>query len=304
MHMKRLLAMTVAACAGLAAAAPAWGLNGTALAVDPMPRGTALAGTLVAGDASGESFFYNPASCSGVLRTEGRISFDVRNDGLLPFAFTFVLPFKNGLTLAYAQHMLFHPSGATNLPSHLDSENPLDPKLGMASQVLLGGAYSTGKGLALGLALKLIQESADGMQTRVAFDCGAVYALPGLPLRAGVSLQNLYMKLSSRTPDEGVPFRFRGSVAWSPLKGFEHALDIAVAATRAEDRDWRPALGIEYTLADRYLFRLGLEAKDRLPRLGLGYRNVGIDLSLFIDLSVRHTEESGTLLSFSFGIDF
>jgi len=76
------------------------------------------------------------------------------------------------------------------------------------------------------------------------------------------------------------------------------------AFEKTEDLDLQAAIGSEYTINDKIVFRMGYHMYDSFPSFGFGFKNINVDISLHIDLAIQYQKESGLIFGFSAGIDF
>lgn len=270
----------------------------------PNSRAAALGGSVAALTRTVNGLAYNPASPAGIWRTEFAFTFDIRNDGLFLPTFSFSMPVGKKIFLSYASiNLVKIKTNYTLQPNH-NVTLPADFNYSGAS--IIGISAGPFKGLSFGASLKLFTEfnGSGNDNFDPAVDLGFLYTFTGIPLTLGFSIQNIIFKMDSRYETETIPFILRIGGSWSIIKKVDNKLDLFFSFEKTEDLDLQAAIGSEYTINDKIVFRMGYHMYDSFPSFGFGFKNINVDISLHIDLAIQYQKESGLIFTFSAGIDF
>jgi len=264
-------------------------VDSSVLFISPTARSIALGEAGVTFSATSEGLFYNIASITSILRTDIRVSMDIRSDNKFTPALSAAIPLvRDKIYLGYS--MLASVDSSTNGD--------------FSAQYIIALAFGPFDGFSVGIAEKMIHTTGSNGSFQITLDMGFMYQFKKTPLRLGLSMQNIFLSLDSYRDKTDYPYVVRFGGTYSVIKKFNQQLDISMNMIKAEERDYQLALGVEFTLEDNYVFRLGYLTAESLPRVGLGYKNISVDVSLNIDLSFQYTSQSGAILKISIGVEF
>lgn len=288
---------------GLPAAA-----DGTAdplLMLAPTPRGAALGNTGAARLESSLGLFYNPAASAGSFRTELAASLDLRSDKMLQASISgSLILIKDRLWLNFMETFL--------VPTKDDGTDRLRDDLfygtnqSMHLVVGTGLSWAPTPWLAAGIMVKYMtvnQEEAPDFDSPL-LDLGWVLHPKQIPFRAGLSLQNIYIHRYAAAPADPFPFVWRFSVVWEAVKSFVHSLEITSSLLKAEGHATETGFGVEYLHRERFFLRCGWHTYDTLPRLGIGFQDISVAVTLKLDLSYQYNDWSGHILKFAVSAGF
>ncbi len=242
------------------------------------PRGSALAGNLVAFRGDVDNFFYNPAGINGL---EGKVWSAAYVDHLLDFqggmaVFSMPVPRLGRM----AVHLIYFNYG-TFQETDIFGENT--GRTFTASEMALGAtlANTLGDHFEYGVSVKFIYSSLERFNAAaIAVDGGLLYTAPFMEgLRMGISLSNLGFAIDHYTDEsETMPVLLRVGLA----KRLAHLpLTITLAIndlTRATDGPaWevlqRFSAGGEFDVNDNIRFRLGYQNDVNISTRPLSGRN-------------------------------
>ena len=121
--------------------------------------------------------------------------------------------------------------------------------------LILSYARTIGTDLAVGLNAKLLREQiADESGTGIAFDIGALYDFPDIPLSLGFNAQHLGPRVTFVEEAFGLPVTFRLGGAYTL---FQDALLLTLDLIRPSDNDLAIATGAGYTIGSTLQLRTG-----------------------------------------------
>ncbi len=245
---------------------------------DYSPRGSALAGNLVAFRGDVHTFFYNPAGINGI---EGKEWSAAYVDHLLDFqggmaVFSMMVPRVGRM----AFHLVYFNYGTFQ---ETDLFGEYTGRTFSASEMALGAtlANTLGGNFEYGVTVKFIYSSLEHYTaSALAVDGGLLYTAPFMEgLRMGISLSNLGIILNHYTDaQETMPFLMRVGVA----KRLAHLpLTVSLAIndlTRATDGPaWkvlqRFSVGGEFDVNTNIRFRLGYQNDVNISTRPLSGRN-------------------------------
>ena len=302
MNGKRFFLLIVAMllAAGLTAAESPGALS----FLDPGARSAALGGSMVARAGTLESVHYNPAGLAHLDRFKTAFHFDIRRDDLIKPDIAVALPLSGGaLFLGYNQLMLTSTAKMTNV-SYLREGLSLgvEPEYRALHTLTLAGLPLAW--LAVGGSLKLFHITGDAGLFEMALDLGlhAVVGKTGLTL--GLAMQNIFPQINPHHSPDPLPYIFRAGAAYRVLNLFDHKVTASFDCIDAEGQPLEVGVGAEYVFQDNFLFRLGYHTYDSLPRIGAGYRNRTVDISLEFDIAFQKNEYTGSVFTFGITLGF
>ena len=167
------------------------------------------------------------------------------------------------------------PRTTVSEPGGVGSFTPWDQAVGV------GLGREVGGGLGLGLAAKYLASDIAGYSASgFAFDGGLLLRVPGSPLSAGLSVQNIGPPISYRSVPEPLPLNVRLGTALA-LDALGQALTLSLDASKERSEGALFSAGAEVLLGKRTSLRAGFNGRNEAGTgftfgIGWGYEGLGL----------------------------
>ncbi len=235
------------------------------LQLDLSARAAAMGGACAALPGGPETLGYNPAGLGAAKRNSAAFSYRGQfGDVTQEYAGVMLRPgYVNGVSGGLA--LTLDTIGMGNI-SRTTLSNPAGTGLGTFDirdwYIAAGYGQKVGEGLFLGISAKYLRETIGGTAGSAgAIDMGVIGDLGnyGLPLSAGIAVQNLGTRVKFQSEGEELPLNFKAGLAYK-LPGDKAALAADLDRVRYGGTTFHA--GFELKVLEEAVFRLGYNGSN------------------------------------------